>query len=62
MLWFGTPGPSLLQAPLDVLTERDGTPVQFGMIAVQAVWVVVLLWLCRVVQRRAERKLVVQGG
>ncbi|WP_212826010.1 ABC-2 family transporter protein [Catellatospora sp. TT07R-123] len=62
LLWFGTPGPSLLQAPLDVLTERDGWAVQLGILGIQAAWAVLLLWLCRVVQRRAERRLVVQGG
>ncbi|HEX6685411.1 MAG TPA: ABC-2 family transporter protein [Candidatus Limnocylindrales bacterium] len=62
LIWFATPGPSFLQAPMDVLIERDGLPVRFGMIAVQVIWAVVLIWLCRVVQRRAERKLVIQGG
>jgi ABC-2 type transport system permease protein len=36
--------------------------LQAGLVAVQAVWAVVLLALARHVQRRAERKLVVQGG
>lgn len=62
LLWFGTPGPSFLQAPMDILVERDALPVRLGMIAVQALWAVLLLWLCHVVQRRAERKLVIQGG
>lgn len=62
LVWFGTPGPSLLQAPLDVLVERDPLGVQLGIITVQVAWAVVLLALCYLVQRRAERKLVVQGG
>jgi ABC-2 type transport system permease protein len=62
LLWFGTPGPSILQAPIDVLVERDALPVRLGMIGVQALWMVILLWLCYVVQGRAERKLVIQGG
>lgn len=62
LVWFGTPGPSLLQAPLDVLVERDPLPIQLGIITIQVGWALVLLALCYLVQRRAERKLVVQGG
>jgi ABC-2 type transport system permease protein len=62
LLWFGTPGPSFFQAPLDVLIEHDVLAVRLGMIGVQALWAALLLWLCYVVQRRAERKLVIQGG
>jgi ABC-2 type transport system permease protein len=61
-LWFGTPGPSFLQAPIDILVERDPIQVRLGMIGVQVLWAALLLWLCYVVQRRAERKLVIQGG
>ncbi|MEV4491870.1 ABC-2 family transporter protein [Micromonospora coxensis] len=61
-LWFGTPFPSLMQTPLDVLVERDPTPTQVGLVALQAGWAVLLLAGCRWVQRRAERRLVVQGG
>jgi ABC-2 type transport system permease protein len=61
-LWVATPMPSLLQTPLDVLTERDPPALQIGLVALQAVWAVILLTACRVVQRRAERKLVAQGG
>jgi ABC-2 type transport system permease protein len=61
-LWVATPFPSILQTPLDVAVERDRLPVQLGYVALQAGWVVVLLLVCRVVQRRAERRLVVQGG
>ncbi|TDC31296.1 ABC-2 family transporter protein [Micromonospora sp. KC213] len=62
VLWFGTPFPSLLQTPLDVLVERDPPATQAGLVALQAGWVVLLLAGCRLVQRRAERRLVVQGG
>lgn len=58
-LWLCTPFPGLLQTPLDVLVERDP---QVGLVALQAFWAVLLLWSARQVQRRAERKLVVQGG
>ncbi|MEU5564663.1 ABC transporter permease [Micromonospora musae] len=61
-LWIVTPFPSLLQTPLDVLVERDPTPVQVTLVAVQICWAVLLLATCRLVQRRAERRLVVQGG
>lgn len=61
-IWLGTPFPSLMQAPLDVLVERDGWPIQVGLVALQAVWAVLVLAACRLVQRRAERRLVVQGG
>ncbi|BCB78953.1 ABC-2 family transporter protein [Phytohabitans flavus] len=61
-LWVGTPFPSLLQTPLDVVVERDPPVVQAGLVALQAVWVVLLLAACDRVQRRAERKLVIQGG
>jgi ABC-2 type transport system permease protein len=61
-LWIATPLPGLLQTPLDVLVERDPPVTQVGLVALQAVWAVLLLWLAQVVQRRAEHKLVVQGG
>jgi ABC-2 type transport system permease protein len=60
--WVLTPLPGLFQTPLDVIVERDGPALQAGLVALQAVWAVVLLLLCRAVQRRAERRLVVQGG
>ncbi|WP_433385119.1 ABC transporter permease [Actinoplanes sp. CA-142083] len=61
-LWVATPFPSLLQTPLDVLVERDPPGMQAGLVAVQMAWAVALLAAARLVQRRAERKLVVQGG
>ena len=61
-LYLATPFPSLMQIPSDVLVERDGPWIQPGLVAVQVVWATVLLALCALVQRRAERKLVVQGG
>ncbi|WP_433307404.1 ABC transporter permease [Actinoplanes sp. CA-030573] len=61
-LWVATPLPGLLQTPLDVLVERDPPALQLGLVLLQAAWAIALLALCRLVQRRAERKLVVQGG
>lgn len=62
LLWFGTPGPSLFQAPLDIMVERDALPARFGIVGVQVIWVLVLWLACRAIQRLAERKLVIQGG
>ncbi|WP_432831374.1 ABC transporter permease [Dactylosporangium sp. CA-092794] len=61
-LWLLTPLPSLFQTPLDVLVEVDPTPRQVALVALQAVWAVLILLLARFVQRRAEHRLVVQGG
>lgn len=57
-----TPFPSVIQLPLDVLLERGGTVGQAGALAVQAAWAVVIVAVCRWVQRLGERTLVVQGG
>ncbi|MEH1129948.1 ABC transporter permease [Micromonospora sp. CPCC 206061] len=61
-LWVATPFPSMLQTPLDVLVERDPPALRCGIVALQAMWVMLLLACCAVVQRRAERRLVIQGG
>ena len=61
-LWVATPLPGLMQTPLDVLVERDPPGLQIGLVLLQAVWAAVVLALCAVVQRRAERRLVIQGG
>jgi ABC-2 type transport system permease protein len=61
-LYLGTPFPAILQIPLDVLVERDRVAVQAGLVGVQAVWAVLVIGAARAVQRRAERRLVIQGG
>jgi ABC-2 type transport system permease protein len=61
-VWLGTPVPGLLQSPLDVLVERDPPARQLLLVVVQAVWAVIMLALCVLVQRRAERRMVMQGG
>lgn len=61
-LWVATPFPGFMQTPLDVVIEQDPAPVQVGLVGLQACWAAVLLKLCVVVQRRAERRLVAQGG
>jgi ABC-2 type transport system permease protein len=62
LLWFCTPGPSLFQAPMDILVERDAVLIRFGIVGVQIIWALLLWWACHAVQRRAERKMVIQGG
>jgi ABC-2 type transport system permease protein len=61
-LFVATPFPSLVQTPLDVLTERVDTVGQLGLIALQCGWAGAVLGLAWWVQRRGERRLVVQGG
>lgn len=61
-LYLASPFASVLQIPLDVLVERDPVPVQQGLVGVQLGWAVLLLAACSLVQRRAERRLVIQGG
>jgi len=62
VLYLGTPFPSMIQIPMDVLVERDPPAVQAGLVGVQAVWAGLVLAACAAVQHRAERKLVIQGG
>ncbi|HEU5160817.1 MAG TPA: ABC-2 family transporter protein [Streptosporangiaceae bacterium] len=62
VFWVGTPLPSIVQAPLDVLVERDPPAGQAGLIAGQLAWAAAILATCHAVQRRAERRMVIQGG
>ncbi|MGH8793736.1 MAG: ABC transporter permease [Stackebrandtia sp.] len=61
-LQYGTPFPSIIQFPADVAVERDDVSGQLVRIGVQAFWTVACLALAFAVQRRATRKLVIQGG
>ena len=61
-LVVATPFPSVIQIPLDVLVEHGSATRQVELLGVQAGWVVDILALCRWVQARGERKLVIQGG
>ena len=58
-VWWGTPCPSLLQAPVDVLVERRPAG---GVLALQVGWAALTLGLAWYVQRLGERRMVVQGG
>lgn len=60
VLVYGLPFASMVQAPMDILVERTDHP--YLTVATQAFWAVVVLAVGRAVHRRAERKLVVQGG
>ncbi|HEX6077940.1 MAG TPA: ABC-2 family transporter protein [Micromonosporaceae bacterium] len=62
LLWLGTPFPAMVQGPLDVYIEYADLPGQLLVLADQALWVGLGLVLCRWVQHRAVRKLVIQGG
>jgi len=57
-----TPFPWMFQAPLDVLVERGDPNAQLLLVGGQLAMAVGVLALCRFVQRRAVRVLVVQGG
>jgi ABC-2 type transport system permease protein len=59
VLWVGTPFPALMQAPLDVLVERGSALV---LIAGQTTWLITAVTVARIVQHRALRRLVIQGG
>jgi ABC-2 type transport system permease protein len=59
---FVLPWASYLQTPADIwLGHSTGISV-VGALAVQVLWIVVLLALCQVVLGAATRKVVVQGG
>ncbi|MGH8876719.1 MAG: ABC transporter permease [Stackebrandtia sp.] len=62
VMQYLTPFPSIMQFPADVLVEKGGPSGQLTRLAVQALWAVVCFTLVVAVQRRAVRKLVVQGG
>jgi viologen exporter family transport system permease protein len=59
---YATPFPSMLQTPIDVLSGWVlGWPAA-ALVASQLAWLVGLIGLARLVQWRAGRRLVVQGG
>ncbi|WP_066905509.1 ABC transporter permease [Millisia brevis] len=62
MLARATPFPSMLQAPVDVITGRVTGLDAVAVLGVQAGWAVTLLVAGRLVWRRVVNRLVVQGG
>jgi ABC-2 type transport system permease protein len=62
VLWLATPFPALMQAPLDVLVERGGSGQAAALLGGQLAWTLVMVAIARAVQRRALRRLVIQGG
>jgi ABC-2 type transport system permease protein len=59
---YGTPFPSLMQFPADILIERGGIDGQLTRLAIQAGWAAACLTAVLVTQSRATRKVVIQGG
>lgn len=57
-----TPFPSMLQAPVDVISGRVMGWHSAATVATQALWLVVMIAVGRIVTARATRRLVVQGG
>lgn len=65
--WMGrvaaaTPFPSMLQAPIDVITGRVEGADAFAVVAVQLAWAAAVLLAGRLVWALGARRLVVQGG
>jgi ABC-2 type transport system permease protein len=61
-LSYALPFASVIQTPIDVwLGKREGLAL-VGVLALQALWALVLLGLGRITFARGTRKLVVQGG
>ena len=59
---YATPFPSMLQTPIDVLSGWALGWTAAALVASQLAWLVGLVGVARVVQWRAARRLVVQGG
>jgi ABC-2 type transport system permease protein len=59
---YATPFPSMLQTPVDLVTERSTGSGALGLLAVQVGWAAVLLAAAVWVFERGTRRLVVQGG
>jgi ABC-2 type transport system permease protein len=57
-----TPFPSIIQTPIDILTARATGKEALALIGVQVGWLVVALFVGRLVFAAGTRKLVVQGG
>jgi len=62
VLAHATPFPSMVQAPVDLLSGRVTGTAAAATVGVQLVWLAVLLGLGRIVLSRATSRLVIQGG
>lgn len=62
LLAYSTPFPAIVQAPVDVASERLPGLATLGLVATQLGWAVLVLAVGRIVLARATRRLVVQGG
>ena len=56
------PFASIMQTPIDVWLGKHHGPELVGIIALQAMWALVLLGLGRLTLRLGAKKLVIQGG
>jgi ABC-2 type transport system permease protein len=56
------PFASIVQTPIDIWLGKHHGPSLVGILALQAVWAIVLLSLGRVTLRLGAKKLVIQGG
>lgn len=61
-LAYATPFPSMVQAPVDVITGRAAGWSALETLAVQVFWAIAVLGLGRLLLRLATRRLVIQGG
>ena len=56
------PFSAVMQTPIDVWLGKSAGLSLVAAIALQVLWALVLLGLCRFALRRGTRKLVIQGG
>lgn len=61
-LAYGTPFPSMVQSPIDLVTGQATGTEALGLVGMQVAWAAGLLLAGRLVLARATAKLVVQGG
>jgi ABC-2 type transport system permease protein len=59
---YATPFPAIIQMPVDVFVGKAEGVEVLQSLAVQAAWLVGLLFVCRVAFSAGTRRLVVQGG
>lgn len=62
VLKYATPFPSIVQFPADVLVEKEALNGQLTLVGLQLMWALIAIAVAYLVQGRANRKLVIQGG